>query len=182
MHPLHNWTLATYNLDVSPLKWVIHKTHIRVRTRTPLGTTAWLTLAMRMYIPSPQHLFSRKALRALLVIPEAYPCTLVLAGLLHLHKASFLCLPTSRSACLYPMKQVTDTRLAGNNTNETAEQKHTCFLHLSFAFNWWKQTSKAGFYRKTQEATQSYSCDLQVKFGSCTAFVLVSYTSINIAK
>lgn len=53
--------------------------------------------------------FSRKQHKTLPLIPEAYPCTLVLAGPLHLHKASFLCPPTSRSACLNPTKQVMDT-------------------------------------------------------------------------
>lgn len=52
---------------------------------------------------------SKEELEALLLAPEAYPYTLALAGPLHLHKASFLCLPTSRSACLYPMKQVRGT-------------------------------------------------------------------------
>lgn len=137
---------------------MIYKTHIWVRTYVPLGTTAWLTLAMCMYIPSPQCLFSRKALRALLLIPEAYPCTLVLAGPLHLHKASFLCLPTSRSACLYPMKQVTDT-VGWQGTVQMRLLKKNELLSSTFPLpstgeN--RQTSKTGFYRKTREAIQSY--------------------------
>lgn len=60
-------------------------------------------------VSSSKYEFSRKQLKTLLLIPEAYPCILVLAGPLHLHKASFLCPPTSRSACLSPTKQIMDT-------------------------------------------------------------------------
>lgn len=112
--------------------------------------------------------FSRKELKTLLLIPEAYPCKLVLAGPLHLHKASFLYPPTSRSACLHPIKQVRDslvqkgtqqTRLVSSACKETPLLKQYSFTGLKYSKWQWRkpviQTSEPRFCRMVREALLS---------------------------